>query len=498
MFKKLFFSIALVAILFPLSALGQNNSADLTVEAGENQTISVNQEVVFSASTASDLSDNARYSWNFGDQTIQLGKIVNHSFNTAGDYTVTLTLSDQEKTTTDSLAVSVFSQTAMLIYDWQQDLNQIASIKSYARQKGVLLVEITDAKNEVDYIYEDNLAKELLNHQTEIKQSQAILVLTKGNTGLNVLAKFASSANDIENLQINEKIIIYLTEENFTLLNRLSQSLYSVLSPQYIMLARPEIGSTAIDALGSADLLSEIQQSPIDHLLIGSHSARVVDKLRPTNFMSYAVNYLINQGVAISDIVLILMLPVIATLIAFGRQILGIKTFGIYTPSIIALSFIAAGLKYGLFIFLIMLATATIMRLILRKFRLMYLPRIAIVLTVVALTIFAAFVFGAFTNRTGFIATAALPILVMIMMVEKFIAVQAERGLFTAVILSLETILVSVACYLVVKWEVFENLILAYPELILLTLVINIFLGKWSGLRLSEYIRFREVRKFLK
>src|SRR3990167_8583180 len=107
MLKKLFITLVLVLLFLPLSTLGQNNSADLTVEAGENQTISVNQEVVFSASTASDLSDNARYSWNFGDQTIQLGKIVNHSFNTAGDYTVTLTLSDQGKTTTDSLAVSV-------------------------------------------------------------------------------------------------------------------------------------------------------------------------------------------------------------------------------------------------------------------------------------------------------------------------------------------------------------------------------------------------------
>jgi len=35
----------------------------------------------------------------------------------------------------------------------------------------------------------------------------------------------------------------------------------------------------------------------------------------------------------------------------------------------------------------------------------------------------------------------------------------------------------------------------AYPWIILLSVPINIFLGKWTGLRLSEYLRFKEVIK---
>jgi hypothetical protein len=39
---------------------------------------------------------------------------------------------------------------------------------------------------------------------------------------------------------------------------------------------------------------------------------------------------------------------------------------------------------------------------------------------------------------------------------------------------------------------------LGHPELIFVFLLINIILGRWTGLRLFEYIRFREVLKHAK
>jgi len=174
--------------------------------------------------------------------------------------------------------------------------------------------------------------------------------------------------------------------------------------------------------------------------------------------------------------------------------ILGIKTFGIYTPTIISLSFIATGLKYGLSIFLIILLVATLLRFLLRRFKLLYLPRMAIVLCVLALVLLLIFIFGAYFNKTGMIGLSIFPVLILIILVEKFVAVQIEKGGLTAILLSVETILVSVICYWVVNWEWFKTLILSYPELVLLTIVINIVLGRWAGLRLSEYIRFRKLR----
>lgn len=201
------------------------------------------------------------------------------------------------------------------------------------------------------------------------------------------------------------------------------------------------------------------------------------------------------SGVPVDTIVLILMLPVVATIIALARQIIGVKGFGIYTPVIITFAFVETGLKYGLAIFILVLLTGTLMRYVLKRFRLLYLPRFAVVLTVVALVILALFAEGAYSHRTGLITVSIFPILIIISLVEKFVAAQMEKGPKTAVRLSVETLILSVACYCVVTWGLLQEVIFEYPAVILGLLVLNILLGRYRGLRLSEYIRFREVIK---
>jgi len=206
--------------------------------------------------------------------------------------------------------------------------------------------------------------------------------------------------------------------------------------------------------------------------------------------------YMISQGVPQETIVLLLMLPIVATIIAFARQIIGIKGFGIYTPLIIAFAFLATGLKYGLAFFVVILLVGTLMRLLVKKFRLLYLPRMAIVLNIVALAILILFLIGAYTEQKGLILAPVFAILIMITLVEKFVVAQIEQGARGAIILTTETLILSVVCYWIASWSWLQNLVLLYPVwIILISIVANIFLGKWTGLRLSEYFRFREVIK---
>ena len=48
-----------------------------------------------------------------------------------------------------------------------------------------------------------------------------------------------------------------------------------------------------------------------------------------SDFITFAA---VDSGVPIQTIVLILIIPIIVTIIAFFRQVVGIKAFGIYTP----------------------------------------------------------------------------------------------------------------------------------------------------------------------
>jgi hypothetical protein len=83
----------------------------------------------------------------------------------------------------------------------------------------------------------------------------------------------------------------------------------------------------------------------------------------------------------------------------------------------------------------------------------------------------------------------------MITLVEKFVAVQIEKGGRAAVILAVETLVISVIGYYIASWPSLIKLILSAPWISLFTIPINIVLGKWTGLRFSEYIRFRQLIK---
>ncbi len=208
------------------------------------------------------------------------------------------------------------------------------------------------------------------------------------------------------------------------------------------------------------------------------------------------VMYIVEQGVPLQTLALLLMIPVVATLVAFFRQVVGIKAFGIYTPSIITFALLAFdpnGLKYGIAIFISIILVGMVSRYMLRRFRLLYLPRVAITISIVAFAILLILIVGAHFKRTGLASVSIFPLLIMITLAEKFVATQIEKGSRAATFLAGETLLISLLGYALIRWEAFMILILNHPWLILLTFIINFTLGKWSGLRITEYIRFRKI-----
>jgi len=214
--------------------------------------------------------------------------------------------------------------------------------------------------------------------------------------------------------------------------------------------------------------------------------------------ISPIIFFFIQRGLPFETVILLLMLPIIATFIAFLRQVVGIKAFGIYTPLIVTFAFLATnGLKYGITIFLAVIVTGMVMRFILKPFRLLYLPRVAIMLTAVAIFVLGVLTLGGDLHRTGLAAVSIFPILIMITIVEKFVAVQIEKGDRAAIILAIETLAISIIGFFIASSDPLIKFIAAYPWAILFTVPINVFLGKWTGLRLSEYARFKEIMKHL-
>ncbi len=220
---------------------------------------------------------------------------------------------------------------------------------------------------------------------------------------------------------------------------------------------------------------------------------------------NWFIQWIVDKGVPESTVILILMIPVVVTVIAFFRQIVGIKAFGIYTPAMITFAFLSIGLqpgntilngaKYGIFIFAVIVIVGILSRTLVKKFRLLYLPRMAIVITLVSLATLAVLVSGGSLQRTGLASVSIFPIVIMITLVEKFVATQIEKGSRIAIILSLETLVISLVAYFLITWPPLVQIVRDYPWVVVLTIFVNIFLGHWSGLRITEYFRFGKLIK---
>jgi len=211
--------------------------------------------------------------------------------------------------------------------------------------------------------------------------------------------------------------------------------------------------------------------------------------------MSQAVEYMLAHGIDEQTIFLVLIVPIIATIIAFARQIIGVKTFGIYPSTIITLSFLAIGLKLGLLFFLLILAAGTLTRVAGQRVRLLYMPRMALVLIAISLMIFFLIFVSSVLEQPAITGLSILPILLLVVLTEKFIAAQIDQSSQAAIKLTIETLALSIVCYFLASWPWFRQALLGYPEIVLATIVMNFLVGRWSGLRLVEYIRFRDVIK---
>lgn len=190
---------------------------------------------------------------------------------------------------------------------------------------------------------------------------------------------------------------------------------------------------------------------------------------------------------------ILLLLPLAALITAFMRNVVGLGTFGTFSPALLAMSFIYADWKVGLLILLIVVSAGLFGRSILERLRLLMVPRLSIILTMVILCV--VFTLSTLYYVFPLIQAQAvlLPMVIMTMLIERFHVTVEEDGLMYAAKLSIGTLLVALLCFAVLKWPMMGNFVLVYPEAHLFTIALFILLGRYAGYRLTELWRFRDL-----
>ncbi len=500
-----------ILLLFPLKGfleeiedegIEQQEATYLKSVIEVDHAIEVKKSNIFDASNSfiSDPERNINYFWDFGDGNSNEGIEVLHAYEKPGYYTITLTIDDEIDSSKTSMEIFVYNKLIILITDSTEDKDRIDIIKTFAEKNGVFLKVIESFRSSTEFISEEILTKKLTEETSNLIKAQEIVIWTKENAGINALSRFLLRNPQIKNAL--RKQIILIIDNNIGSKRTSAERQFNLIQPKKIVLAKESALEDIIESEDSDKFMTTLEERGRDFIIIDSSTGKIM----PWNFMTYFVNLLVSYGIPDNTIALLLLLPVIATVVAIMRQVIGVTTFGIYTPSIITLSFLIIGIYAGLLTLLTAIIIGSIARPLLNKIRMLFIPKMAIVITLVTFVLFLVIIssisLGLFDAT--FLSIAIFPMLILSTLVEKFVSAKGEKSYKSASVIMFSTLIVSLIAYFIAGGEInlyftilridfFKQMMLNYPELIFLIIIINILLGKWTGLRLMERIRFREI-----
>jgi hypothetical protein len=192
---------------------------------------------------------------------------------------------------------------------------------------------------------------------------------------------------------------------------------------------------------------------------------------------------------------MILLLPLGGLILSVFRNIIGVPTFGIFTPILLTLFFFESGLAFGLVFFTLIVAFGFFERYILDKLYLLAVPRMSIILT---LTVFSLVLFSTFTNSFQLLSGIGInlfPIVITTVFIERFSVMLIEEGSLNTIIAVSGTLFVSITTYLLFLIPNLSIIFFTHPELLLMIVGFLLILGDYKGYRISELIRFKDLVK---
>ena len=204
-------------------------------------------------------------------------------------------------------------------------------------------------------------------------------------------------------------------------------------------------------------------------------------------------SYLVSQGISGQNLSYLLLAPLIATLIVFLRQIIGVRSLGIYHPLLLSFAFLSLGIESGLILFFTVAILANLTAYIIKRIALLYFPKITIIVTTVILSLLGVLFLIQFSPHYLNI-NRFLGVVIILSLSDKLVSAQVKSSLKPTLFLLLNTLITAVTGFYLLSSQWLQEVVLRYPIIyLLLILVINLFLGRFRGLRITEFWRFRHL-----
>ena len=173
---------------------------------------------------------------------------------------------------------------------------------------------------------------------------------------------------------------------------------------------------------------------------------------------------------------------------------IGVPTFGTFSPALLGLAFVdLRSLPWGLTILLTTILVGWGLRRVLERYHLLLVPRTSVLLTLIVLFLLVVVVFA---NSHGVVVSqfvSLFPLVILTHLVERFCMLESEDGTAVSLRTLAGTLVVALTISVALSPDVVGRWMFSYPETLGVVLAAQFLIGRYTGYRVSELIRFRDL-----
>ncbi len=242
--------------------------------------------------------------------------------------------------------------------------------------------------------------------------------------------------------------------------------------------------------------LTKPEEQPVKDEIQLLLERRPASDLGVFNAVAYWVQHAIALGIPANTIVLILLIPVVAMLVTFVRVVVGLPSLEMLVPIVLAFAFVAVGITAGLIILSAVILASFVSRTLLRRVPIMFFPKRSLSHLLLAFFVFAALTLSIMLDIGSIHELSIFPILILTLLGDSIVSVQLHKTIRETITITLVTLGIALAGYMLATSIMVRDLIILWPELVLLTIPINLLLGRYFGLRFTEILRFKTLESY--
>ena len=189
----------------------------------------------------------------------------------------------------------------------------------------------------------------------------------------------------------------------------------------------------------------------------------------------------------------LLLLPVAALMVCVFRNVIGLNSFGTFAPALVGLAFRELESLPGILIFVCLVLVGWGMRRVLDNYHLLQVPRTAFMLSLVVVMLIAGIVAANFLDLPATKFIPLFPMVILTGMIERFWTLEVEDGTLASFKTMLGTMLIAGTIALVLGIHALVSFLFRFPEALGFIMAGQLLLGRYTGYRLSELFRFRDL-----